>query len=167
MDDTQKRTLTSTGAIIGVVVLVIAFGILFMSRKHEDSALTATKFASSYAPGSDSVLANYTGQTSPNADAVKQTFVAFDPASLSLPQDIKTNLNAYLSTALDRQVAPSQGTVYIQIVGSTIHCPNSYDCSFSFYIDSPESYFAYHLFYGSDGTQKYTLKQLALPGASS
>lgn len=82
----------------------------------------------------------------------------------SLPSDMQYEIHEMLPTMLSRVTVPTFTRTYAQIDSATVNCPTKYDCRFSIYLDSPERYFAIHLYNIADGSQAYTITQEPIPG---
>ena len=150
--------------VIGGLVLISI--VLYFIGRPGQSTLTPTEFSSTYAGAKDTVLPDYRGETNDNSAAAQSSLVIYNLSGLDIPQEVKNSLAANLGSALAKELPPSQGTNFVQISPHSIKCSDIYDCGFSFYLDSPEGYFAYHQYYRADGTELYTLNRQPLLGAA-
>lgn len=148
--------------------LLALFAILSNSNRSQppDLSQQSTLLSSPFTESSEKFLINYGSDTSPNFEAVFPSVRLFAANSLPLPESARSSLPQALGQALSGEVTSANGTTNVQIDRSTINCEDPYDCRFSFYLDSPESYFSYRIFYNPDGTRATELKRLPLPGAN-
>ncbi|HSX02848.1 MAG TPA: hypothetical protein VLI05_06085 [Candidatus Saccharimonadia bacterium] len=151
-----------------VVVILLILGLASNSRQAAtvvDPAKT-TSISSRFSKTSADIAVNSGFKVDPNNVAVHQPFELFGVSSLQISDALTYQMHESLPGQLARAVVPTYAPTYIQVDASSVDCTTDYDCAFSFYIDSPERYFRYHMYYNPDGSQAYSLKQMPLPGGS-
>lgn len=171
METLRKHPRILIAAALGLIVLVV---VLTLTRSKPQTnkpgqivnPQEATNFYSPFTKTSDTFLINYTGSVNPNINAARQQFRIMALNNLPMPADIKQVLPVILPQELAKIAIPTYAPAFIQINRDTLKCSSVYDCQFSFYIDSPESYFDFHLHHQSNGTRVIDLKQQPLPGTS-
>jgi hypothetical protein len=167
--ETQGSQIKALGIGIGVIVVVIIVVIVALTNSSKPKTGStadpqqATTIHSAVTDASDGLLINYSGSIEPDGDAVNQPLRLFAEDEMPLPEALKTPLLAAISDALRDNVVPSYVHAYVQINRSTIQCATAYDCKFSFYLDSPESYYDFHYYLQANGSPAYTIKQQPLP----
>ena len=101
----------------------------------------------------------------PNTSAVQQPFLLFGLDSLPLTAKQQYSIHEDLLNLLGNAIVPTYATTYVHIDRHTLKC-SEFDCTFSFYIDSPEGYYTYHAYHNPDGSEAFTLTQEPLPGVN-
>jgi hypothetical protein len=173
MDYIRQHPRAVTLIVVGFVALtIIAFGLnsLDQSGTNQPGKVTdplqVNIFDSPLTQNSDSLTISYGGTSEPNQDSVQPHYRVFGLSDMPIPQAIKDILPDHLNQALWSTAIPTYASTYVQIDRSTLLCDSQYDCKFSFYLDSPESYYDFHLSATTNGTYSYTLQQQPLPGVS-
>ncbi len=157
--------LVGGGIVLIAIIAVTVQALQSNDPKADQDPQQATSFYSPLAQTSDSLLVNYGGSADPNQDAVHGRFKVLGLDAMPLPQSVKDSLSSSLTTSLEKVITPTYSLAYIHIDRSSINCHTQFDCRFSLYIDSPESYHSYHSYLKPDGSQAYSLTAQPFPGA--
>jgi len=171
MDYARQHPLAISIIAAGFVILTIVAFMLSSSSENSGkptitNPLEGITFNSPISKVSDSLTVNYGGTSDPNQDSVQPPYRIFGLVDLPLSEGIRKMLPDYINRALWSTTVPTYATTYVQIDRSTLQCDTQYDCRFSFYLDSPESYYDFHLSATTTGSYVYTIKQQPLPGVS-
>lgn len=165
----NNRIVLIGGILVAVIVIAaIAAAIATSLQNRQEPAVEpnsqdATRLDSPFSEVSDNLLVGYDAVAEPNEYAAATPFRLYGYDNLKLSNDLKMRLKRRLPEALANQIPPTFATTYIHIDDKSLDCASEYDCRFSFYVDSPESYFSFRLFYDSDGAELYEIEQQPLP----
>jgi hypothetical protein len=160
---THWQLIVVAAGVLLLLVVVMIFGIRQTIQSGNDPQ-KVTNFTSPISQLSDSLAINYTAAAAPNMDAVKQQFRIFAADSIGIPDGIRSNIEQLIISAAGEVIIPTYNQTYIHIDSRTLSsCKTDTDCTLSFYVDSPESYYSIHIFKNSYGDQSYTLTQQPLP----
>ena len=167
--DNMRSSIKLIGIAAGVVLLVIVIVVASFSKRpatptaiEDPQKLTA--ITSPFTQATENLEVNYGGTIDPNHDAAVTPLRIFALDSLGLPQGINDRLTTILTAAVTQEQLPTYASTYIQIDRPTVACDTEYDCAFSFYLDSPESYYKFRQTRTAGGAPVITVTQQPLPG---
>jgi hypothetical protein len=159
---------TLAGLVLLVSGVLIA-GLSASSPAKQPAVVDPTKVTKVTSPFTHTTIdleINTALKSDANDNAVHQPFELFGLGDLPFSAHRSYEIHEALPALVAREVVPTYVQTYIHIDASTIKCPSEYDCTFSFYIDSPERYFTYHTYHKPDGSEAHTLRQEPLPGVT-